>query len=124
MKTERPVYLSLTQFGWPVTAIASITHRITGVLLFVGIAFLLWLLSMALESPEGFAAATEVLSMPVPKLVLIAVIAAVLYHLLAGIKHMFMDFHVGDSFEVARSSSLIVFVLTAIATLLVGVRLW
>ena len=124
MKTERPVYLSLTQFGWPVTAIASITHRITGVLLFVGIAFLLWLLSMALESPEGFAAATEVLSAPIAKLVLIAVIAAVLYHLLAGIKHMFMDFHVGDSFEVARSSSLIVFVLTAVATVLVGVRLW
>ena len=74
MKTERPVYLSLTQFGWPVTAIASITHRITGVLLFVGIAFLLWLLSMALKSPEGFAAATEVLSAPVPKLLLIAVI--------------------------------------------------
>jgi succinate dehydrogenase / fumarate reductase cytochrome b subunit len=124
MKTERPVYLSLTQFGWPVTAIASITHRITGVLLFVGIAFLLWLLSLALESPDGFAAATAVLGDPVPKLLLIAVIAAVLYHLFAGIKHMFMDFHVGDSFEAARSSSLVVFVLTAIATVLVGVRLW
>ena len=33
MKTERPVYLSLTQFGWPFTAIASITHRVTGVVL-------------------------------------------------------------------------------------------
>ncbi len=124
MKTERPVYLSLTQFGWPITAIASITHRITGVLLFVGIAFLLWLLSLAIGSPEGFATATEVLSAPVPKLLLIAVIAAVLYHLFAGIKHMFMDFHVGDSFAAARSSSLVVFVLTAVATVLVGVRLW
>ena len=33
MKTERPVYLSLTQFRWPFAAIASITHRITGVAL-------------------------------------------------------------------------------------------
>ncbi|HEY5680969.1 MAG TPA: succinate dehydrogenase, cytochrome b556 subunit [Pseudomonadales bacterium] len=124
MKTERPVYLSLTQFGWPVTAIASITHRITGVLLFVGISYLLWLLSLALHSPEGFAAATDVLGAPLPKLLLIAVIAAVLYHLFAGIKHMFMDFHVGDSFEAARANSLVVFVLTAVATVLVGVRLW
>ncbi len=124
MKTERPVYLSLTQFGWPVTAIASITHRITGVLLFAGIAFLLWLLSLAVQSPEGFAAATAALNAPALKLLLIAVIAAVLYHLFAGIKHMFMDFHVGDSFEAARASSLVVFVLTAVATVLVGVRLW
>jgi succinate dehydrogenase/fumarate reductase cytochrome b subunit len=37
---------------------------------------------------------------------------------------MFMDFHVGDSFEAARANSLVVFVLTAVATVLVGVRLW
>ena len=57
MKTERPVYLSLTQFAWPFTAIASITHRVTGVLLVLGVGFLLWLAAMALESSAGFAAA-------------------------------------------------------------------
>ena len=42
MKTDRPINLSLTKFSFPLAAIASITHRITGILLFVGIAFLLY----------------------------------------------------------------------------------
>ena len=124
MKTERPVYLSLTQFGWPFTAIASITHRVTGVALFVGIAYLLWLLDMAVESAAGFAAAADVLSAPQAKLLLIAVLAALLYHLFAGIKHMFMDFGVGETLEAARASSMATFVLTAVATVLLGIWLW
>jgi len=124
MKTERPVYLSLTQFGWPFTAIASITHRVTGVLLFVGVGYLLWLLDMAVESEAGFLAAAEVLSGPLAKLVLIAVLAALLYHLFAGIKHLVMDFGIGETFEAAKASSMLTFVLTAIATVLVGVWLW
>jgi succinate dehydrogenase / fumarate reductase cytochrome b subunit len=124
MKTERPVYLSLTQFGWPFTAIASITHRVTGVALFGGIGYLLWLLDMALASEAGFARAATALGAPLGKLVLIAVLAALLYHLFAGIKHMIMDFGVGESLEAARASSIATFVLTAIGTVLAGVWLW
>ena len=124
MKTERPVYLSLTQFGWPLTAIASITHRVTGVVLVAGIGYLLWLASMALESSAGFASAAALLNQPFHKLVLLAVIAALLYHLLAGVKHLLMDFHMGDSFAAAKASSVAVFVLTALAVLAVGVWLW
>lgn len=124
MKTERPVYLSLTQFGWPFTAIASITHRITGVVLVAGIGYLLWLVAMALESSAGFAAAAALLSQPLHKLLLLAVLAALLYHLLAGVKHLFMDFHIGDSFAAAKASSAVVFALTAAAVLALGVWLW
>jgi succinate dehydrogenase / fumarate reductase cytochrome b subunit len=124
MKTERPVYLSLTQFAWPFTAIASITHRVTGVLLFVGVGYLLWLLDMAVESEAGFLAAAEVLRAPLAKLLLLAVLAALLYHLFAGIKHLVMDFGIGETFEAAKASSMLSFVLTAIATVLLGVWLW
>ncbi len=124
MNTERPVNLSLTKFSFPITAIASITHRITGVLLFVGIAYLLWILSLALESPEGFSRAAEVLAAPLPKLVLLAVLAALLFHIFAGVKHLFMDFHLGDSFAAARLGSQVVFALTVVTTVLAGVWLW
>ncbi len=124
MSTERPVYLSLTKFSFPLTAIASITHRITGVLLFAAIAFLLWLLSVALDSPAGFDRAAALLDAPLPKLVMLATLAALLFHILAGVKHLFMDFHVGDSFEAARLSAQVVFVLTVIGTILAGVWIW
>lgn len=124
MKTERPVYLSLTSFRWPFAAIASITHRITGVLLFVAIAYLLWLLSLALESPAGFAEASTVLATPFPRLILLAVLAALAYHIFAGIKHLVMDFHFWDSLEAGRRSSVAVFVLTGVTIVLAGAWLW
>ncbi len=124
MKTERPVYLSLTSFRWPFAAIASITHRITGVFLFVAIAYLLWLLSMALESPAGFSEAARTLSAPLPKLILLAVLAALAYHIFAGIKHLVMDFHFWDNLEAGRRSSIAVFVLTGITVVLAGAWIW
>ena len=47
MKTDRPVNLNLLAFSFPLAAIVSITHRITGVILFVGVAFALYALDMA-----------------------------------------------------------------------------
>lgn len=124
MKTERPVYLSLTQFRWPFAAIASITHRITGVALFAAVAYLLWLLAMALESPAGFDQARETLAAPLPKLAMLLVLVALAYHVFAGIKHLVMDFHHWDTLEAGRRSSIAVFVLTGIAAVLAGVWLW
>lgn len=124
MNKQRPVYLSLTQFGWPITAIASILHRVTGVILFVGIAFLLWMLDLALRSATGFSNAQAVMSQPLPKLVMLAVLSLLTYHVVAGIKHMLLDFHVGDTFEAASASSYAVFVISAILTAALGVWLW
>lgn len=123
-KSERPVYISLTQFKFPVTAIASIVHRITGMLLFLGIAYLLWLLDVALQSEAGFAEAAAALDAPFAKLVLWGVLAMLIYHVLAGLKHLLLDFHIGDTFEAASASAYVVFVMTAVLAIVVGVWLW
>jgi succinate dehydrogenase / fumarate reductase cytochrome b subunit len=121
---ERPVYISLTQFRFPVTAIASIVHRITGMVLFLGIAYLLWLLDLALGSPAGFAEAAAILQAPFAKLVLWGVLSMLIYHVLAGLKHLLMDFHIGDSFEAASASAYVVFVLSALLAAATGVWIW
>lgn len=121
---ERPVYISLTQFKFPVTAIASIVHRITGVFLLLGIGYLLWLLSLALDSEAGFAQAEAVLAAPFAKLVLWGVLSMLIYHILAGVKHMFLDFHVGDTFEAASMTSYAVFGLSAVLALVAGAWIW
>ncbi|MGL1161857.1 succinate dehydrogenase, cytochrome b556 subunit, partial [Vibrio parahaemolyticus] len=41
---QRPVNLDLTTIRFPVTAIASILHRVSGVITFVAVGILLWLL--------------------------------------------------------------------------------
>ena len=126
MRAERPVFLSLSpnNFHWPITALASIAHRLTGIGLFVGIGFLLWLLDLALSSESGFAEAGSVMSQPLAKLVVLFILANLSYHILAGVKHLLMDFHIGVSFEAASRSAWIVFALTAIAVAALGVWLW
>jgi succinate dehydrogenase / fumarate reductase, cytochrome b subunit len=124
MKTERPVYLSLTDFRWPFAAIASISHRVTGVILFVAPAYLLWLLGLALAGPSGFERAAAVMAAPLAKLAMIALLGVLAFHVFAGFKHLVMDFHHWDSLEAAQRASIGVFVLTAIATVLAGVWLW
>ena len=124
MKSNRPVNLSLTRFKWPVTAVASIAHRISGVLLFFGFGYLLYLLQLALSSESGFAQAQNLLAMVAPKLALLGVLALLAYHLLAGVKHLLLDLHVGDSMAVARRASWAVFGATTLAIALLGAWLW
>lgn len=54
MKKQRPVNLALLTIRFPATAVASILHRASGVLVFLLIPFLLWALDRSLASPEGF----------------------------------------------------------------------
>lgn len=54
VKKQRPVNLDLKTIRFPVTAIASILHRVSGVITFVAVGILLWLLGTSLSSPEGF----------------------------------------------------------------------
>ena len=124
MKRERPVYLKPFAYRYPIAAIASITHRITGVLLFPAIAYLLWLLGLALQSPAGFDRAKATLETPLPKVVLLLVLVALAYHLFAGLKHLVMDFHYWDSLQAARYSSVGVVVLTGLSAAMIVLWLW
>ena len=124
MKQERPVYLDPLGYKYPIAAFASLTHRITGVLLFPAIAYLLWLLGLALQSPEGFDRVKVILDAPVPKLVLLLVLVSLAYHLFAGVKHLVMDLHYWDSLQAGRYSSIGVMVLTGVSAILIILWLW
>ena len=124
MKTDRPVYLSLPQFKWPMAALASIAHRITGVMLFVGMAFLFYLLDLGLGSEQSFAEAVALLGEPLPKLLVWGVLGALIYHFVAGVKHLFMDFHVGDTLEGSRIANGLSVAISVALIGMTGVWLW
>ena len=120
---DRPIDLSHTGF-LPVTAVVSITHRVSGAVLFVGSGFLIWLLDRALGSESGFAEAGSLLETLPGRVALWAVLVALSYHLLAGVRHLLLDCHVGDSLAGGRRGSWLVLVLSALAATALGVWLW
>lgn len=124
MKSKRPVYLNLLQFSWPFAALASITHRITGAALFFALLGLLYALDLALSSPTGFDEAKALLAQPLIQFLLWLVLVAVTYHLIAGIKHMLLDFHIGDTVAAAKLGSVLVFVFSAIVAVGLGMWIW
>jgi len=121
---KRPVNLDLSTIKFPVTAIASITHRVTGVAIFLALPILLWMLDRSLASPESFADLKELMTSPLVKLVVWAILAVLLYHLVAGIRHLIMDAGVGESLEGGQRGAKLVFIISVVLILLVGGWIW
>jgi|TARA_R100000750_G_scaffold60263_1_gene49517 succinate dehydrogenase / fumarate reductase cytochrome b subunit len=122
---KRPVNLDLSTIKFPVTAIASITHRVTGVAIFLALPILLWMLDRSLASPESFADLKELMMTSLlVKLVVWGILSVLLYHLVAGIRHLIMDTGVGESLEGGRRGAKLAFIISAVLILLVGVWIW
>ena len=121
----RPVYLNLIAIRLPMPALVSILHRITGALLFlVGIPLLLWFIQRSLASPDAFEAAMRPLKTPFGKLVLFGILWGYLFHLLAGMRHLALDLHIGITLVPARSSAAALLVLSVLLAIAIAARLW
>ena len=121
----RPVYLNLFAIRQPLSAIVSILHRVSGALLFlIGIPLLLWGVQAFVASPEAFDRWKAAMAHPFPKLVALALAWAYIHHLLAGLRHLALDLHVGLDLASSRVTSAIVLIVSVLLTLLVAVRLW
>lgn len=85
----------LMQYRLPAAGIMSILHRVSGALLFFGLPVILWLFSMSLTSELSYAQLVEFSDSVLVKLVLCGLIWAFFHHLLAGIRHLVSDLHMG-----------------------------
>ena len=93
-------------------------------ILFVGVAIMLLALDASLSSEEGFAEVQAYLSSQLAKLIVWALMSALLYHLVAGIRHLIMDTGHGETLEGGRLGSKIVIAVSVVLILLVGVWIW
>ena len=123
MKKERPVNLDLSTISLPITAIASITHRISGVILLGGVLILLWMLDLSLTSEQSFNELKETLSNPVITFIIWGILAALAYHLVAGIRHLIMDMGVGETLEGGRAGAKAVFAISTVLIIAIGAYL-
>jgi succinate dehydrogenase / fumarate reductase cytochrome b subunit len=120
----RPVNLDLGTIALPVTAKASILHRISGVFLVVAVGVLLYLLDLSLDSAQGFAQATEILGSLHAKIILWAVLSGLIYHSVAGVKHLLMDLGIGETLAGGLMAARLVFAVSGVLIVAAGVWLW
>ncbi|MDA0109454.1 succinate dehydrogenase cytochrome b556 subunit [Vibrio sp. La 4.2.2] len=123
-RKSRPVNLDLQTIRFPITAIASILHRVSGVITFVSIGILLWLLSKSLSSPIGFAEAADIVDGFFVKFILWGILTALAYHIVGGVRHLIMDLGYFEELESGTKSAKVAFIVTGILSLLAGVLVW
>lgn len=125
MKDPRPVNLDLFSIKFPITAIVSILHRITGAFLFICFPLVLWVLQQSLVSAQTFAQLqTMFWSCRFKQALVWLIISAFMYHVLAGLRHLVMDCGIGESLCAAKLSSYITLGLAIILSIGVGILLW
>lgn len=118
---SRPRFLNLLLIRMPVGALASIGHRVSGVLLFLCIPLAAFLLDLSLQGPDGFDQAARLLTSPWLRAAELIVAWSLAHHLLAGIRFLLIDLEFGVDKAPARATALAV---NLAAPLLAALGLW
>ena len=124
LKKKRPLWYNLSPLNLPVPGLVSIFHRVSGVALFVGVFWLLYLLQLSLSSPESFETFKSAVSHPFAKLCLIVLAWSYLHHFCAGIRYLLLDLHWTADLRSARATAVTVFAVSLILTLIFAVAIW
>lgn len=114
----------ILQYKLPPPGMVSILHRVSGALLFLALPLLLWLFDLSLMSELSFARLVDVGSHWFVKLVLLVLLWAFLHHLIAGIRYLLLDLHIGVEKSAARTSALAVFWISLPLTVVVALKLF
>lgn len=104
-RRPRPVYLNLLEFRFPATAIASLLHRISGVLLFLALPLLIYGLEHSLQGGEGMVQLQQLWQWLPVRLAVALLAWALLHHWLAGWRFLFIDVDVGVDIARARMTA-------------------
>ncbi len=118
MQTTRPVFLDLWRIKLPLPGLVSILHRVSGILMVLAIPFAAVLFHQALSGPEGFAATAAALTSWPVRLVLLLLAWSLLHHLLAGLRHLFLDVGVGLDRPIARRTAGLVLIAALVLLIL------
>jgi succinate dehydrogenase / fumarate reductase cytochrome b subunit len=128
IRKPRPKYLSLSallfEIRLPLPGWVSILHRISGLLLFLAVVWLLFMLDRSLASEAGFDATRRYLGLWPVKLSLLVLVWAYCHHFCAGIRFLFLDLDRGVDLATARGTSIAVLVGSLGLTAWLGAKLW
>ena len=124
-------FTDLTTYRMTPAAWVSILHRASGGLMFLLLPLIVWLFDVSVSSEISFAGFTSAFSSGIGfvpgwlfKLVVLALICAYLHHLIAGVRHVYMDATHKVSKEFGKSTALATLVLSIGLTVVLGAKLF
>jgi len=127
MNTDhRPVYIDLRKINLPVSALISITHRLSGMyVFFITLPLMLALIYFSTESEDSFNDLSLFLKDYKFILGLIVLSFCILwYHILSGVRHLIMDAHIGESLLASKYSAIFTIFLWIITSCFVFWRIF
>ena len=125
-------FSDLPSYRLPAPGWVSILHRISGVIMFVLLPFIIWMFDTSISSEISFAKFkgafnTGMLGLPgvIFKLVALGLIWAFLLHFFAGVRHLLSDIdHKAVTLQAGRRSAKITLVLSIGLTVILGAKLF
>ena len=117
----KPVYINLLKIQLPLSALLSITHRVSGMLIFfLVLPVSAYILNLLLESSDSFLLFMDSYnaSIFIRTFVLFNILVFE-YHVIAGIRHLLMDFHlIGETLSSSNTSAMAALILFFVISLL------
>ena len=128
-KKERPQFTNihvtqLSNYRLPLAGLVSILHRISGFLMFALLPLVLYLFELSIRSEMSFSYFQGFASHWFVRLLMLALVWGYMQHFCAGVRHLFMDVHVGIEKDSARKSAAVVLIVSLLLTALVGLKLF
>lgn len=124
-------YADALSYRLPLAGWVSILHRVSGLLIFILLPFIIWMFDNSLTSEisfgvfkSAFAAGIGVIPAWLVKVVVLGLIWAYLHHFIAGLRHLWMDATHAVSKEFGRQSAVATLSLSILLTLVLGYRLF
>jgi succinate dehydrogenase / fumarate reductase cytochrome b subunit len=121
----------LPSYRLPAAGIVSILHRISGLIMFLLLPFIVWMFDTSVSSEISFAKFSAAFNVGlgfVPavlvKLVVLGLIWAYLHHLIAGVRHVYMDVCHAVTKEFGKSSAIVTLALSLGLTAALGAKLF
>jgi len=88
---KRPLSPHLQVYRLPLTAVVSVTHRMTGVLLSAGLVLFVVSLALIQQGSSSFHSMQAFIHLPLVSLVIWLMVYALFFHLCHGVRHLFWD---------------------------------
>ncbi|QNP49420.1 succinate dehydrogenase, cytochrome b556 subunit [Diaphorobacter aerolatus] len=122
------VFTDLPSYRLPAAGILSILHRVSGMILFLLLPFIMWMFDTSLSSEISYGSFTSVFQGTwgwFAKLVCLALIWGYLHHFCAGVRHLAMDMnhHIVNK-EFGKTSALVCFAVSLLLTVVLGAKLF